>query len=672
MLLAASSAKTSDVVGTLGPEVCWMSRRLGPMRRLWNVLAREAGRKIFIGDKKRAFWGPIGIARLLRRAASVLAREGPGEVLHMLKGMGHRAFDRIDYAPWVDEQSTLDECRRDELLREVAQFARNPTISILMPTLDSRVAWLRQAIESVMAQIYPYWELCIADDASPNEEVRSVLKEYAAREPRIRLVFRDKNGRISSATNSALAMAQGEFVSLMDHEDLLEPVALFELVQALNRDPSLDMVYSDEGKIDAGGVPYEPFFKPDWSPDYLESCMYTAHLAVYRKTLVDRIGGFRSELNGAQDYDFVLRFSELTERIGHVARVLYHRRVMSTSSAASMQRRAYVVAAGVRALKERLARTGRRGTVQPSEYDGCFKVRWAPSREPLVSIIIPTAGGDRIVRGRHINLVTRCVGQIRANTTYRNYEIVIVDNGDLRFDVREELQRRGCRFITFSEPEFNISKKLNLGANMARGEFLLLLNDDTEIIAPDWIEAMLEQALKPGVGVVGAKLLYENGTIQHVGVVLREGLPDHVRKHFPGDDAGYYFSTASVRNYLAVTGACMLTSAREYQAVGGFNEAFKINYNDVDYCLKLRERGLRTIYTPHAELYHFEAASRVFAVSQEEIDRFSARWKAMTDPDPYYNGDCLQDSPPDFSLRLRSHRLDQSAIRRERTDRNVA
>jgi GT2 family glycosyltransferase len=488
--------------------------------------------------------------------------------------------------------------------------------------------------------------------------VRSVLNEYAALEPRIRLVFRDKNGDISAATNSALAIAQGEFISMMYHDDVIPPAALFEMVRALNCDPSLDMVYSDEDQIDTDGIRFEPFFKPDWSPDYLESCMYTAHLAVYRKALVDRIGGFRSEVNGAQDYDLVLRFTEQTNRIGHVARVLYHRRVTPGWTAASARQSSNSVSAGVRALAGRLARTGRIGEVQSSEYAGCFRVRWALPREPLVSIIIPTAGGDRMVRGRPVNLVTRCVGQIRAISTYKNYEIVIVDNGDLRFQVKEELRRFGCRFTTFTESEFNISKKLNLGAKVAKGEYLLLLNDDTEIITPDWIEAMLEQVLKPGVGVVGAKLLYENGTIQHVGVTHHEGLPDHVRKFFPANDPGYNFSTISVRNYLAVTGACMLTSASNYRDVDGYDEEYKVNYSDIDYCLKLRERGLRTVYTPHAELYHYESASRKFVASQEEIDRFLARWKALTASDPYYNGEYLQTKPPDFSLRLRSNRCE--------------
>lgn len=581
-----------------------------------------------------------------------MGREGLPGVLMRLKQIAKRTFSGVSYAKWAAQQERQVAFAASRYRTKAEALSWQPKISILMPTFNSRIGWLREAIESVLAQYYPGWELCIADDASSDVSVRALLDEYQARDARIKTAYRATNGHISAATNTALELATGEFISLMDHDDLIPPHALVELVMRLNEDPSLDMVYSDEDKIDTRGQRFDPFFKPEWSPDYLECCMYTAHLALYRKALVDRIGGFRSEYDGAQDYDFVLRFTEHTNRVGHVPLVLYHWRAMPGSTAASMEYKSYVVEAGYRALRGRLARTGRSGVVRSSRFAACFEMCTDLPRRPSVSIVIPTAGGDRIVRGTRVNLVSRCVEKIRAASTYPNYEIVIVDNGDLRPSVRDILLQAQCRLVTFSEREFNISKKLNLGAAVAQGEYLLLLNDDTEVISPKWMESLLEQALKPGVGVVGAKLLYENDTIQHAGVAHHRGLPDHVRKHFPCDDAGYYFSTASVKNYLAVTGACMLTSGANFRRVGGFDEAFRVNYSDIDYCLRLGQIGLRTIYTPHAELYHYESASRDAGVPQEEIHLFLTRWRSVTMRDPYYNGNFLQTSPPDFSLHL--------------------
>ena len=629
----------------------------GRFGRFLEVVVREAKRKVYIGGSQRAYWGPSNIAHLAGVAIRVLAYGGPGAVMRKLRSVGERALARTDYASWAEDEAALEERRRPEILREAASLGWKPVVSILMVDREAPFASMRAAIDSIVAQVYPHWELCVVDDGSLNNDTRRVLDECAAGEPRIHVLHDHKNRSPFAAASSALAAARGEFVSLVGCDDLISPMALLELVRALNENPTLDMVYSDEDKIDAGGVRFEPFFKPDWSPDYLESCMYTTRLALYRKALVDQIGAFASELDGAQEYDLVLRLTERTDKIGHVPRVLNHRRATPGSIADPERHSGSRLPACTQALADHLARTGRRGTVNAAEHTGCYNVRWALPQEPRVSIIVPTAGGDRVVRGQTVNLVTRCVDRICTASTYKNFEIVIVDNGDLRPEVREALQRFDCRFITFAEPEFNISKKLNLGAMAARGEYLLLLNDDTEVITPDWMEAMLEQGLKPGVGVVGAKLLYEDGSIQHVGVTFHEGLPDHVRKHYPARDAGYYFSTVAVRNYLAVTGACMLTRAADFRDAGGYDEAYRDNYSDIDYCLKLRDRGLRTVYTPHAALYHYESVSRKFVGLQGEVDRFLARWKSLTLSDPYYNGEYLQTKPPDFSLNLRMRRL---------------
>jgi GT2 family glycosyltransferase len=325
---------------------------------------------------------------------------------------------------------------------------------------------------------------------------------------------------------------------------------------------------------------------------------------------------------------------------------------MPGSTAMSMYDKEYVMSAGARALQDRLARTGRRGVVRQSRFASCFDVRVNLEQHPLVSIVIPTAGRERPLRGRNVNLVTHCVERIRSLSTYGQYEIVIVDNGDLHREVRDALSGSECRLLTYGEPEFNISRKQNLGASVARGSYLLFVNDDIEVVSRDWIEALLEQGTRPAVGVVGAKLLYENDTLQHVGVAHYRGLPDHVRKHYSRNDAGYMFSTVSVRNYMAVSGACMLTPAALFGELAGFDEAYKVNYGDIDFCLKARARGYRTVYTPHAELYHFESASRRAEVKSDEMNLYLERWGAVTAHDPFYNTDYLRPSPPDFSLWL--------------------
>ncbi len=557
-----------------------------------------------------------------------------------------RAYDQQQNATF----EALKENDRHAILERMRGLRYQPLISIVMPVYNTPEKLLRAAVGSVVNQCYPHWELCIADDASAPPHVRRVLEEYVAGNPRIKVTYRQECGHIAEATNSALALATGEFISLMDHDDEIAPEALYEFVNALNENRALDMIYSDEDKIDEHGRRYGPFFKPDWSPDYLESCMCTSHLAIYRKTLVDRIGGFRPECNGSQDYDFVLRFTEQTDRIAHVAKILYHWRAVPGSTAFAMTEKNYVIEAGIRALEDRLRRTGRSGSVKASRYPACYDVTVRLAHAPLVSIVIPTAGRSVTVNGRHLDLVTNCVQSIQDKSTYRNFEIVIVDNGDLAAATLEALRSAGCRNVTYDASLFNLSRKVNLGAQNARGDYLLLLDDDIEVITPEWLERLLEQALKPGVGAVGAKLLYPDDTIQHAGIVHCEGLPAHVRKHYPRDDPGYFFSTASVRNYLGVTGACLLTSAAAFRSVGGFDEQFEINYSDTDYCLKLRERDLRTVYTPHAELYHFECTNRAATVAAKESGLYLKKWSSVTQDDPYYNNAFLSTRPPDYSL----------------------
>ena len=542
----------------------------------------------------------------------------------------------------------------DEELGKMAQTALSlsyiPVFSIVMPIYNVDERWLRKSINSVLAQIYPYWELCLADDASPKPHVRKLLQEYQSLDSRIKVTFRDKNGRISAATNSALSLATGDFICLMDHDDEIPPDALFEFAAMLNDHPDTDMIYSDEDKIDVRGNRFEPFFKPDWSPEYLESCMYTGHFACYRIAIVKELEGFRLGYEGAQDYDFVLRFVEKTTKIRHIPKVLYHWRVISPSTASSVTAKDGATQSAVKALEDRLNRLDAKGTVNTGAFPACFDVRRDIVGSPLVSIIIPSAGRSAAVLGKEIDLLSNCINNILEKSTYRTYEIIVVDNDDLKESTVKAIKSDHITFVHF-HGQFNVASKFDLGTRHAKGDYLLYLNDDTEVIAPDWIEAMLQFAQRPEIGCVGAKLYFEDNTLQHVGVsFIENGMPDHVCSGFPGRSPGYFFSSVGNRNYLAVTGACFLTPRKVFEAIGGFNDKFAVNYNDIDYCLRVHEAGYRIVFTPHAELYHYESQCRERSVAPEEIDLFRELWQWKTLRDPYYNIN-LASSPPNFEIK---------------------
>ena len=570
--------------------------------------------------------------------------------LRLASSLRHGNNDDL-YDQWIRKQIKTIQGQKGELSKQVEQFKLLPQFSIVVPCYNVKEKWLRKAVDSVINQIYPHWELCLADDCSTDIHVREILKEYESH-PQIKVTFREKNGGISAATNSALELATGDFMCLMDNDDEIPPHALLEFAKRLNEQPQLDMIYSDEDKISEEGRHYEPFFKPDWSPDYLEEVMYTAHFACYRMSIVRDIKGFRSDFDGAQDYDFVLRFTEKTDRVGHIHKVLYHWRAIRGSTAFEITEKDYVLQSAVKAVKERLDRTGRKGEVKVGPYCGCFNARIHLDQKPLVSIIIPSAGRTVEVAGRKIDLLANCIQSIVNKSTYDNYEIVVVDNGDLSESTKKSIKDHVSVFCTYTRKQVNIAAKINMGAKRASGEYFLILNDDVEPMSDDWIEAMLEQATKPDVGVVGAKLLYENELLQHVGVTFCDGLPDHVRKKFPREDPGYFFSTVATRNWLAVTGACMLTPKSIFQKVGGYSESLPINYNDIDFCLKVYTLKKRIVYTPHAELYHFESLSREPFVPDGEIRRFLSTWGEVTRTDPYYNENMLVSRPPNFASRL--------------------
>jgi GT2 family glycosyltransferase len=534
-------------------------------------------------------------------------------------------------------------------------LALRPSFSVLMPVYDAPEEYLRAAIESVQKQVYPDWELCIVDDASPAAHVRAVIEEYARDDLRIKPIFREVNGHIAAASNTALAAATGDFIALLDHDDLLSPDALFENALAVNRLPDVDVIYSDEDKIDEDGRRRQPYFKPDWSPDSLLSRNYVSHLGVYRRSLVERAGGFRTGFEGSQDYDLVLRVTELTDRVAHIPRVLYHWRVHEDSTASAREQKNYAQTSAIRALEEALERRGEPGRVEPGTLmPGIYTVRYALRRPGRVSIIIPTRD--------HGEDVERCLSSLFERSSYRDLEVLLIDNGtrdpaSLRtFDAWAAREPERFTVIRYDVP-FNFSSITNFGVAHSSGPYVLLLNNDTEVITPDWIEAMVEQAQRPAIGAVGAKLLYPDGTVQHAGVVVGlGGVAGHSHKYFQREAPGYFGVLQTVNNFSAVTAACLMVRREVFDEVGGFDETLAIAFNDVDFCLRVKAAGYRNVYLPHVELYHHESKSRGHENTPAKQARFlretrvmRERWRTGDLPDPYYNPNLTLDTE-DFGL----------------------
>ncbi len=522
-------------------------------------------------------------------------------------------------------------------------LASQPLISIIVPTYNTPEIFLREAIDSVINQIYPHWELCIADDASSEPHVKAVLEEYSSKDQRIKVVFRTENGHISRSSNSAIELATGEYIALLDHDDLLRPEALYEVAFLLNQHPAADMIYSDEDKLDEMGQRRDPFFKPDWCPDSFLGRMYTCHLGIYRRSIINEIGGFRVGYEGSQDYDLVLRFTEKTDQIFHIPKILYHWRIHQESAASGAAAKPYAYTAAKKALADALRRRGEPGVIHDvPNYMGHYSVRYHLNQPERVSIIIPTRD-----LGEDLN---KCLKSIFSQSTYPDYEVILIDNGSSEPYTAEVIQnwiaREPERFSCYPlNIPFNYSKLNNYGVSKATGNYLLFLNNDTEVITSDWIEAMVEQAQRPKIGAVGALLLYPDDTIQHAGIVMGLGaLAGHAFSHFPATSPGYFGQLLTPHNYSAVTAACLMCRRDVFEAVNGFDEDLAVALNDVDLCLRISEQGYRNISLPHAVLYHYESKSRGFEDSAEKQARFSKecdymkqRWKEIYQNDPCYN-----------------------------------
>lgn len=557
-----------------------------------------------------------------------------------------------DYHRWIAEFE-----KRDAALIEakLPVFPLQPLVSVIVPIYRGKPEFLEKAIDSVRAQSYGKWELCLVDDCSESPEIEGILERYARLDTRIKVVRLPVRRGISGASNAALALAAGEFVALLDHDDELALDALFHFVDALNREPEADVFYSDEDHLDETGLRSDPFFKPDWSPDLILAENYVCHLLIFRRELCLEVGGFRSEYDLSQDHDLLLRLSRRARRIVHIPKVLYHWRTnVYSAERASDRHKQEALDSSRRAVEDHLRAVGVQATVEPGAVPSRWRVRYAIPESQQVRIIVPCGG--------KLDLLERCLGSVAEKTEYPHYEIVVVDNS--RSAKVEQFVRswrrhgRRAEYLDFRNRAFNFAAMNNAAARDCEAPLLLFLNDDVSVITPGWLTAMVELASRPEVGAVGAKLLYPDGRIQHAGVVLGIfGICGHAFKGVFSGERVYFDFPDVIRNVSAVTAACMMTPARRFWECGGFDEAtFPVAYQDVDYCLKLGQRGYRILYTPHAQLYHYEAVSkRAEDVSprQPEAQAFLSRWKDLVEHDPFYSPNLTRDAE-DYSYRRRA------------------
>ncbi|MCI8210921.1 glycosyl transferase family 2 [Pseudomonas sp. S25] len=561
---------------------------------------------------------------------------------------------RHDYAAWIERYDTLSVQSRWEITEHIRTWEKQPLISIIMPVFDPPLDLLRAAVDSVRYQLYPHWELCIADDASTDLDVRQYLEQLQHDDPQIKVVFREHNGHICAASNSAIELARGDYLALMDNDDLIAEHALYWVARAVVENPEVGLIYSDEDKIDLLGKRSSAYFKPDWNAFLFRSQNMICHLGVYRRDVVERVGGFRLGFEGAQDYDLAMRCAEQLkpDQIFHIPRVLYHWRIHEGSTAQGGDQKPYAAEAGLKALNEHLQRQSMSAHAELLPM-GMYRVRHRlPDVLPLVSLIIPT-------RNAHV-LVKQCIDSIRQLTTYENYEIILVDNGSddeesLRYFA--ELEGEADVLVIRDERPFNYSALNNLAVRQARGELVGLINNDIEVISPQWLEEMVSLALLPGVGAVGARLWYPDDRLQHGGVIVGiGGVAGHSHKCLPRGEYGYFCRASLIQEMSAVTAACMVIRKSVFEQVNGLDEVnLKVAFNDVDFCLRLREAGYVNVFTPFAELYHHESATRGAEDTRRkkkrfkrEIDYMLARWPEIK-VDYAYNPNLTLDHE-DFGL----------------------
>lgn len=594
------------------------------------------------------FGAAESLARLGRRTVKLTYWAATFQLRRRLRARreAHRSRDRrpdrrSEYRAWIEAYDTLGDDDFDGLRDLAASLAAQPLVSVLMPVCDPPERFLRQAIESVRRQVYENWELCIADDASTDPRVREVLDEYAHADDRVRVAYRLENGGIAAASNSALELARGEFVGVLDHDDLLRPHSLLLVVREFARGPHVGMVYTDEDTIDEEGAPLGHFFKPDWNPALVLCLNYPNHFTVFRTGLVRGAGGFRGEFDGSQDWDLVLRVADglPAEEIAHVPHVLYHWRAVEGSAATRWDAKPYAIHAGRRAVEAHLERTGRHGYVQAVGRHQQVRLHVAAPR-PLVSVVVPSTGRSE--------LLGPCLSGLLDETAYREIEVVVV----LSDETPSELTADGrVRTVVLPQKPFNYSRAVNQGAMHTQGSLVLLLNDDTEVVSEDWLGTMVGHVLQGDVGAVGPLLVFPDGSIQSAGMLIgARGAAEHLYHRRPLGISGYSGRARLTQDVSAVAGTCMLVKRTAYEEVGGFDESFPVCYNDIDFCLRLRQQGWRVLVTPDAVLRHHEMASfgshQLGRQEEHDLDlaRMHERWGPLFLDDPMHNPNLVLDA----------------------------
>lgn len=590
--------------------------------------------------------GKIEWGKLMGKMSPYMIQKG----LRYLKHYGVKEFwvrlherfepEEVPYGPWYEQYIPT----REELEKQrKKKWNYGPKIGIIVPAYKTPEAFLRQLMDSLLAQTYANWELCIANASPEDASMEYVLKEYAKKDSRILWKKLEENKGIAENTNEAFAMATGEFAGLLDHDDLLAPNALYEVAKALETEPDIDVLYTDEDKVRGDEVleHFQPHLKPDFNIDLLRSNNYICHFFVVRKSLLEKTGGFRREYDGAQDYDFIFRCTQAAGKIHHIPEILYHWRTHQSSTADNPESKLYAFEAGKRAIEENLRQNGLIGEVSHTKDYGFYRVKYPVQGEPLVSIIIPNKDAKEDLE--------KCIQSILEKSSYTNYEILIVENnstGEEIFSYYKELSENSRIRLLRWKREFNYSAINNYGAKKAKGDYLLFLNNDTEVISPDWIEEMLGFCQRPDTGIVGARLYFGNNTVQHAGTVIGiGGIAGHMFTDMPRERSGYMHKAAIIQDLSAVTAACMMVKRQVFDEVQGFEEQLSVAFNDVDFCLRVREKQYLVVYDPYVELYHYESKSRGAEDSKEKVRRFQSeiefmrcRWETLLKKgDPYYN-----------------------------------
>ena len=573
----------------------------------------------------------------IKKGFRYLRHYGPKEFWIRL----HERFEpeEVPYGPWyeayVPDESELEKQRKH-------RFTYEPLISVAVPAFRTPETFLIQMMKSLLAQTYSNWELCIANGSPEDTVMKGILEEYMKKDSRIRVSELTENKGIAGNTNAALEMAEGEFVGLLDHDDLLAPNALYEVVKALEADRELDAVYTDEDKVTTElDEHFQPHLKPDFNLDLLRSNNYICHFFVVRRSVVKKAGGFRQEFDGAQDHDFIFRCVETARRVGHIPEILYHWRTHKASTADNPASKMYAFDAGKRAIEAHLQRTDTEGVVTHTPDLGFFRVKYPVQGNPLVSIIIPNKDEKETLKD--------CIESIRKKTEYENYEIITVENNSTTEEIfqyyKELSQDPRIRLLRWKK-EFNYSAINNYGVSHARGEYLIFLNNDVKIITPGWIKEMLGVCQRPEVGAVGVKLIYPDNTIQHAGCVIGiGGIAGHMFVDMPANRTGYLHKASILQDMSAVTAACMMMKRTAFEEAGGFTEKLAVAFNDVDLCLKVRKNEKLIVYDPYVQLYHMESKTRGAEDStekvrrfQEEIEYMRCQWiDILKKGDPYYN-----------------------------------